>query len=181
MPVSLRKRRRRFLKSQSTFEKYVKQEWGNFAQRIRHRGFNFDGKQITPLNGDLQRGKTGAISQTGDQAAASLAVPIKFRGQTIGILNVRAQKGQRTWKQDEITLLEAAAERAALALENARLVESAQRRAARERTIGDISTKIGAVSDMEDIMQAAVEELGRRIGGAAEVIIEIETADNKAN
>ena len=48
-------------------------------------------------------------------------------------------------------LLEAAAERAALALENARLIENAQRRAARERAIGDISAKIGAVSNLESI------------------------------
>ena len=170
---------------QITFEKYVKQEWGNFAQKVRHKGFTFDGKQITPLDNDISRENLGALTQTGSlslkKTASSLAVPIKLRGQTIGILNVRAQKGQREWKQDEITLLEAAAERAALALENARLVDSAQRRAARERAIGDISTKIGSVSDMEAIMQAAVEELGRRIGGAAEVIIEIETAENKAN
>ena len=170
---------------QITFEKYVKQEWGNFAQKVRHKGFTFDGKQITPLDNDISRENLGALTQTGSlslkKTASSLAVPIKLRGQTIGILNVRAQKGQREWKQDEITLLEAAAERAALALENARLVDSAQRRAARERAIGDISTKIGSVSDMEAIKQAAVEELGRRIGGAAEVIIEIETAENKAN
>ena len=74
-----------------------------------------------------------------------------------------------------------AAERAALALENARLVDSAQRRASRERTIGEISTKIGAFSDMDAIMQAAVEELGRRIGGTAEVTLELDTEHNPSN
>jgi GAF domain-containing protein len=78
-------------------------------------------------------------------------------------------------------MLEAAAERAALALENARLVESAQRRAARERAIGDISTRIGAVSNLESILQTAVEELGRKIGGAAEVTLEINTDDSQSN
>ena len=66
----------------------------------------------------------------------------------------------------------AAAERAALALENARLVEGAQRRAARERAIGDISTRIGMFSDTNAILQTAVEELGRKIGGT-EVTIEL--------
>ncbi len=70
------------------------------------------------------------------------------------------------------------AERAALALENARLVQSAQRRAARERAIGDISTKIGAVSNLESILQVAVEELGRKIGGATEVSLEITNNDD---
>jgi GAF domain-containing protein len=103
-----------------------------------------------------------------------MAVPIKLRGQTIGVLDVRSKHGAREWSQEEITLLEAAAERAALALENSRLVESAQRRASRERAIGEISARIGSVSDMESILQTAVEELGRKIGGSAEVILEMD-------
>jgi GAF domain-containing protein len=110
-----------------------------------------------------------------------VAIPIKLRGQTIGVLDIRARNGQRHWSQDEIAMLEAAAERAALALENARLIESAQRRAARERAIGDISTRIGAVSNLETILQTAVEELGRKIGGATEVILEINTTDGQNN
>jgi hypothetical protein len=54
-------------------------------------------------------------------------------------------------------------------------VDSSQRRASRERTIGEISNKIGAASNMDTIMQAAVEELGRRIGGATEVTLELDT------
>ena len=77
-------------------------------------------------------------------------------------------------------MLEAAAERTALALENARLVESAQRRAARERAIGEISGKIGAVSNLEAILQTAVEELGRKIGSTAEVTLELETPPNQS-
>jgi len=57
-------------------------------------------------------------------------------------------------------------------------VESAQRRALRERAIGEISTKIGAVSDLDAIMQATVEELGRRIGGTTEVAIELNSNDD---
>jgi GAF domain-containing protein len=83
-------------------------------------------------------------------------------------------KTSRQWRDDELTLLETAAERAALALENARLVDSAQRRASRERLISEISSKVGAVSEMDTIMQTAVEELGRRLGSAAEVILELE-------
>jgi GAF domain-containing protein len=169
--------------AQDAFEKYVKQEWGNFAQQARHKGFIFDGKQILPLSNEVQRERAKTI-QTGrlslEKTSSFLSIPIKLRGQTIGVLDVRAKKGPREWTADEISLLEAAAERAALALENARLVESSQRRASRERTIGEISTKIGSVSDIESILQTAVEELGRRIGGAAEVTLEIDSNGSKA-
>jgi GAF domain-containing protein len=163
--------------SQAMFDKYTQQEWSNFARQAKPNGFVFDGKQVLPLDNNVRREPIKAAIQTGglslEKPSATIAIPIKFRGQTVGVLDVRSKTGQRHWKQDEVAMLEAAAERAALALENARLVESAQRRAARERAIGDISTRIGAVGNLEAILQTAVEELGRKIGGATEVTLEI--------
>lgn len=167
--------------SMMMFEKYTQQEWSSFARQAKQRGFLFDGKHVVPLDNNSKRESMDVIKQTGrlslEKASATIAVPIKLRGQTIGVLDLRAKNGTRTWKQDEIAMLEAAAERAALALENARLIESAQRRAARERAIGDISSRIGSMSNLESILQTAVEELGRKIGGAAEVSLEIDPTD----
>lgn len=163
--------------AQATYEKYVQQSWNSFVQQARHTGFIFDGKQVMPFDSQSKRDYVKPAIQTGslslEKSSETIAVPIKLRGQTIGFLDIRSKKGERMWTRDELTLLEAAAERAALALENARLVETAQRRAARERAIGDISSKIGAVSSFEYILQTTVEELGRKIGGATEVTLEI--------
>ena len=164
--------------SQVTIERYVKQAWGSFAQQAKHTGFVFDGKQVVPLEKGARREQIKAAAKTGrlslEKASSTIAVPIKLRGQLIGVLDVRSKNGQRQWTRDEMTMLEAAAERAALALENARLVDSAQRRAARERVIGEISTRIGAANNFDAILQTAVEELGRKIGGA-EVTLEIKS------
>ncbi len=165
--------------SEKTISSYIRQEWSGFRQQLGISGYLYDGKRTVPLDDKEKREKVRALPQTGrltlEKDSKELVVPIRLRGQTIGFLDVKSKSGIRKWTQDDLTLLEAAAERAALALENARLVDSAQRRATRERTIGEISTKIGAFSDMEAIMQAAVEELGRRIGGAAEVTLELES------
>ena len=165
------------IESQGTFDKYVRQEWSSFTRQVKQTGFIYDGKRVNAMEGDRQIEKRKNVLQTGrlslEKVSSAISIPIKLRGQTIGMLDVRSKSGQREWTQDEITLLEAAAERAALALENARLVDGAQRRAARERAIGEISTKIGTFSDMSAILQTAVEELGRRIGGATEVTIEL--------
>jgi GAF domain-containing protein len=167
--------------AQLTFERYAQREWRSFVRQVKQRGYIFDGKHVLPLDPNVRRESVQAALQTGrlslEKASTTIAVPLKLRGQTIGVLDVRSKNGQRQWRQDEIAMLEAAAERAALALENARLVESAQRRAARERAIGDISGKIGSVSSVESILQTAVEELGRKIGGATEVTLEIDTGD----
>lgn len=171
--------------SRVMFEQYTQQEWGSFAKQAKTRGFFFDGKHVVPLDNNSKRESIKAVTQTGslarEKTSGTVVVPIKLRGQTIGVLDVRPKNGLRPWKPDEITMLEAAAERAALALENARLIESAQRRAARERAIGDISTRIGAVSNLESILQTAVEELGRKIGDAAEVTLEINPVDEPGN
>lgn len=168
--------------SEATFSKYVKQEWSSFASQAKNTGYMFDGTRTTALDKKDETEKVKTLAKTGrlslEKETTELTIPIKFRGQTVGILDVKSKRGNRQWTQDEITLLEAAAERAAFALENARLVESSQRRASRERAIGEISTKIGAVSDLEAIMQTAVEELGRKIGSTAEVTLELSNEED---
>ncbi|MDQ3006077.1 MAG: GAF domain-containing protein, partial [Chloroflexota bacterium] len=163
--------------SQSTIEKYVKQAWGSFSKQMIHTGFVFDGTQVVPLEKGARREQIKAAMETGrlslEKASSTIAIPLRLRGQTIGVLDVRSKSGQREWTRDEISMLQAAAERAALALENARLVESAQRRAARERTIGEIAARIGTASNVDSIIQTAVEELGRKLSGAAEVTLEL--------
>ena len=170
--------------AQNAFEKYIQQEWGKFANQMKHTGFVYDGKRVTTLEESRQQEKRKNVLQTGrlslEKKSSAIAVPIKLRGQTIGMLDVRSKSGQREWTQDELTLLEAAAERAALALENARLLETSQRRAVRERTIGEIISKIGAVSHLDSIMQTTVEELGRRISRATEVSFEFLGKDEQA-
>lgn len=171
------------LESRGTFDKYVRQEWNSFTRQARQTSFLYDGKRVTTFDTTKQLEQKRNLLQTGrlslEKVSPTIAIPIKLRGQTIGMIDVRSKSGQREWTQDEITLLEAAAERAALALENARLVEGAQRRAARERAIGEISSKIGTFSDLNAILQTAVEELGRKIGGATEVTIELGDDETK--
>lgn len=171
------------LESQATIDKYLRQEWGNYTRQARQTGFLYDGKRVIPLDDGRQTEQRKNVIRTGrlslEKVSSAVSIPIKLRGQTVGMIDVRSKSGQREWTQDEITLLEAAAERAALALENARLVETSQRRAARERAIGDISTKIGTFSEMNAILQTAVEELGRKIGGATEVTIELGEDDKR--
>ena len=52
----------------------------------------------------------------------------------------------------------------ALAIENARLFEQTQSRAARERLIRGITDRIRGAVDVESILQTTVQEVGRALG-----------------
>jgi hypothetical protein len=107
-----------------------------------------------------------------------MVVPIKLRGQVIGVVNIKAPTRERRWSQDEIGLSETISERLSLALENARLIENSQRQAIKEQTIGEITGKIGASINMRNVLQTAVEELGRAIPGS-EVLIQFTRDDGQ--
>jgi GAF domain-containing protein len=85
-----------------------------------------------------------------------------LRDEIIGTVNVRAP-GNREWAQDELDIVTAILERAAISLENARLLAESQKRAAKERTIGEISAKISAQSDIDQLLKTAALELGRTL------------------
>ncbi len=102
----------------------------------------------------------------------SVSVPVSVRGQNIGALKLEALDIGREWTDDELAIINAAAERAALALENARLLTESQKRAAKERVIGEISAKISAQSEVDELLKIAALELNRNLPGT-EIAIQI--------
>jgi hypothetical protein len=50
-------------------------------------------------------------------------------------------------------------------MENARLLAESQKRAAKERTIGEISARISAQSEVEELLKTAALELNRNLPG----------------
>ena len=153
-----------------------------FSPKDTKRGYAFqpDGSIITTTlpenNPQLEKaiasGETVILSAPPKGTLPALAVPVKFRDQLIGMIHVEASETSRNWSEDEIALVQTISDRAALALENARLLEDSQKRAAKEQAIGEIATKIGATTDIEAILRTAVRELGAQISGT-QVSVEI--------
>lgn len=107
----------------------------------------------------LNTGKP-AISE-GQDAIPAVAVPIRLRDQVIGILDVRSPDPDRVWTEDEVAVIEAIAERLALALENARLFEETSGRASREHAVAEITSKIRETNDPQVMIRTAIQELQR--------------------
>jgi GAF domain-containing protein len=69
-------------------------------------------------------------------------------------------------------MIDAIAAQAALALENARLVEESQSAARRERLLAEITGRIWASTTVEGILQTAAREIGRALE-SDEVTVEL--------
>src|SRR6185369_7843177 len=88
------------------------------------------------------------------------------RGQTIGRLKFKLVEPDRKWTEDEQAIIEATADRVALALDGARLLDEAQKRASRETLLSSIGTKLGASFQLDSILRDTVEELGLALKGS---------------
>jgi GAF domain-containing protein len=104
--------------------------------------------------------------------ATALAAPIMLRGEVLGALQVGDEDSNRTWTAEDERFIQAIADQVALALDNARLIEQTEQRAWRESVISEISRRMFAANDLQGVLQAAGEELGRALKVArAEVAI----------
>ena len=129
------------------------QQWQQYLTQQPVDGYFFDGID------------TKNINKSDKQRDYSLAVPLILRGTRIGTIKLSSSDPNRMWTSDEIDMAQATAERTSIAVENARLLQEAQKRAAKERAIGDISTKIGSSSNLENILRTAIQELGNTLPG----------------
>ena len=129
-------------------------------------GYHFDGTKSEPLtqptNGEQNESQKDAYS-----------VPVQLRGESIGRLRIKSAAAGHKWTEDEIAIIRATAERVALAAENARLILTSQKNAAKEQVIGEISSKIGASINLDNILQTTLREMGRILPGA-EISIQVE-------
>lgn len=132
------------------------------------------------LNQAIASGETVALAQPSKNNPSTLAVPVKLREQVIGVIHIEAVETNRKWTEDEIAMVQAISDRAAFALENARLFEETARRAEQEETIARVTTQIGASIDFNRILQTTIQELGQALG-ASRSFIQLGTPPESGN
>jgi len=118
----------------------------------------------TPVNTTTKPDRDETLART------VLAVPIKLRGQPIGVLDFYNEGEERAWGEEEQALVVALADQIASALENTRLFEQTQQRARREQLIAEIATKMRAAPDVAGVLRATVHEIRRALGVSHGVI-----------
>jgi GAF domain-containing protein len=109
--------------------------------------------------------------------AERMEVPINLRDQNLGQIVL---EGREDWTPEQHSLVDAVARQAAIALENARLVQESHQVAVRERMLAEINSKIWSAATIDGILQTVVKELGRRFD-ASQASIEISIEDLQKN
>ncbi|NWG35546.1 MAG: GAF domain-containing protein [Chloroflexi bacterium] len=165
---------------QQAYGRVTREAWKSLAESglLKNAGYRFDNVRIQPINTAPELGEevmqTGKMTlRTGDGRERSnqtqAAIPIKLRGQPIGVVTVKLKEGYRA---QTIAALEQAVERLAASLESARLFEEARLRADREQAISHVTSAISAAGEFDAILRTTVEEIGKSLGDS-EVSIQI--------
>ncbi len=97
----------------------------------------------------------------------SISLPVKIRGQIIGSIRLKKTESSEGWTQEETKLAIALSDQLGGALESARLYRESQQRGARESLVSDISARISAISNTDNILRETVQELGQTLGNAS--------------
>jgi len=159
---------------EAAYGTFTKESWQKFVHsRETTAGYKFNQTKIevieTPSPEVIQAWEKGdkVVSQKkssnpNEQDSSILAIPMKVRGEVVGVLNIEFESTQIP--MDTTELITEIADRLGLILENARLIETAQKQVEREQLTSHISNSIRQSLDMELVLQTAVQEIGKNLG-----------------
>ncbi len=121
-----------------------------------------------------QEGITGWVAATGEPLLApdvskephyvwmqdsktrsELAVPIKVKGEVIGVLDAQSEQ-LNAFDESDLIVLQSLANQAAVALDNARLFEAEQRRAEQFRVIGEVGRRVTSILAIDELLDQMV-------------------------
>jgi GAF domain-containing protein/HAMP domain-containing protein len=155
---------------QSAYGEYTQRSWKEWQQHAgfsggyRYQSGNLQTAKEMPSRAALAY-KRGRPVQTVTDDRAELAVPIQLRDSTFGTINLEFEGGEVSTEIASLT--GKIAERLALALDNARLLETTQQKAMNEQLIREMTDQIRQTLDIETIIKTAAKEISSKLGLAA--------------
>lgn len=171
---------------QNVYDEFTRSEWSRTIAKAEQPGFRYNTGRIEMLETEIQSPEARSAVISGEIVATqangseekrtTVAVPVKLRGEVIGVIQIESNDPSKTWQEDEVSLVEAVAERAAFAMESTRLFQDARRRAAKEQAISAATARISSAISIENILHATAEELERVLGGS-EVLIQFQSRE----
>ncbi len=157
---------------ESEYQAFTRRSWRyHLKKSSRHYAFRVEQNQLLtefPIRPEARRALDqhqiilSTYGEDEEDKKAALAVPIRMRDETLGVINLRFDAP--SVPKEIIDMVEVTTNRLALALDNARLLEDVRERAERERLVTDISASVRASTDIEKILMTAAEQIGQKMG-----------------
>lgn len=120
-----------------------------------------------PIVGDITEANTVPV-----------AVPITLRGQVLG--SVEWELRAADFSAEKVRLAEELVNRLAISLDNARLFQASRSAIERERLVNEISARLTGQTDIDEILQTAVREVGQALR-APQVNLQLRWMEKNAN
>jgi sensor domain CHASE-containing protein/GAF domain-containing protein len=121
---------------------YVQRSWGLEVQPDKTLNYTYEEKG----------------SQATDEVTNVVQIPLLLRDQILG--DITLEINRESISPEDHAVIEAIADQTAQALENVRLLQETQDRAAREEKINELVLKFTGAGTIDEIMKIAVQEIG---------------------
>jgi GAF domain-containing protein len=115
---------------------------------------------FTDLRAQALGTKQEAIGELTYRQTIPIAVPIIFKSQVLGVIEWETPEHEFN---NQIALAKELASRLALSLDNARLLQAEQQATINEGIINTISSKLSKQTDIEQIIQTTIQQIGHAL------------------
>ena len=142
------------------------QTWQEFlhSQRERHLSSEsgvMSGNDLSAIRKQAMQQNRIIVGTVTKNQTIPIAVPVQLRGQTLGAVEWEIPADELN--ENKLQLAQELANRLALSLDNARLFQESQRAAERERVVNNIAARLTPQTEISDILQTAVREVGQAL------------------
>ncbi|HEX2906478.1 MAG TPA: GAF domain-containing protein [Phototrophicaceae bacterium] len=173
---------RRFAEIERVNRDATRAMWQEYVHSQRRR--TLVSQAGTPTNTDMSDLRQQAIREgriivgpLTNQNTVPIAVPIQLSGYMLGA--VEWELPAEHLDNNKLQLAQELANRLAISLDNARLFEESQRAADRERLVNAIAAKLTPQTEINEILQTAVKEVGQALR-APQVSIQLHHTNGKS-
>jgi GAF domain-containing protein len=136
---------------ESVTQENVRKTWKERAD-VSGKAYRYTSAGLTQLN-TIGRSRSRKTGKSDD-----MNIPIILHSQQIGMIELRRGE-QDSWTDTDQAMVKEISSQIALALENARLLEGAQQRAAQEQFLNTLSSQVGQNLDVNTILETTLREL----------------------
>ncbi len=154
---------------ETAYGRYTQESWRRMQERAGQLyGYRYQGLDVEAIIGEARQNPEAAdafnsgqpvitnLEPIGNEEQTGIAVPLKLRGQTVGVVNLRLRG---VTPAGLVETYEEIANRLAIAIENARLLQETQFRSEQIRLLQEVTAEAASHIKLEDLLAAVTRKL----------------------